>query len=143
MDHHVDQPPSNVPTHSDELQLAFLTQQNKRLICDILPFEVKHYQHQDELNILLNIAKQLKYHYFAVEEQPLLSLPEKASQVSRTAFLAYLVEIYGAQITKGSLLFVYDPLTKAYTSLMYDALFNPLSDTLFEFLKECGQKYNL
>ena len=31
MDHHVDQPSSNVPTHSDELQLAVFTQQNKRL----------------------------------------------------------------------------------------------------------------
>ena len=30
-DHHVDQPSSMVPTHSDELQLADLTQPNKRL----------------------------------------------------------------------------------------------------------------
>ena len=93
MDHHIDQPSPHVPTHSDELQLAVLTQQNKRLIHEILPFEVKHYQHQDELNILLNTAKQHKYHYFAIEQQPHLSLPEKASQVSRTAFLSYLVEI--------------------------------------------------
>ena len=61
MDHDVDRPSSNVPTHSDELQLAVLTQQNKRLTREILPFEVKHYQHQDELNILLNTAIQLKY----------------------------------------------------------------------------------
>ena len=52
MDHHVDQHSfitvrnTNVPMHSDELQLAVLAQQNKRLIRDILPFEVKHYQHQ-------------------------------------------------------------------------------------------------
>ena len=46
MDHHIDQPSSHVQTHSDELQLAFLTQQNKRLRREILPFEVKHYQHQ-------------------------------------------------------------------------------------------------
>ena len=82
MGHHIDQPSSHLPTHSDELQLVVLTQQNKRLTREILPFEVKHYQHQDELNILLNTAKQLKYNYFAREQQPHLSLPEKASQVS-------------------------------------------------------------
>ena len=47
MHHHVDQPSSNVQTRSDELQLAVLTQQNKRLAREILPFEVKHYQNQD------------------------------------------------------------------------------------------------
>ena len=82
MDHHIDQTSSHVPTHSDELQLAVLKQQNKRLTREILPFEVKHYQHQDELNILFNTAKQLKYHYFAIGQRPHLSLPEKASQVS-------------------------------------------------------------
>ena len=85
----------NLPltTHADELQLAVLKQQNTRLTQENLPFKVKHYQNQDELNILLNTAKQLKYHYFAVEQQPRLYLPEKASQVSRTAFISYLVEI--------------------------------------------------
>ena len=81
MDNHIDQPSSHVPTHSDQLQLAVLTQQNKRLTREFLLFEVKHYQHQDELNILLNTAKQLEYHYIAIEQQPHLSLPEKASQV--------------------------------------------------------------
>ena len=118
----------------EDLQLAVLTQQNKRLTSETLSLEVKHYQHQDELNILLNTAKQLKYHCFAVEQQPYLSLPEKASQVSRTAFLSYLVEIYGTQLTKGSILFIGDPLTNRYISLIYDTLFHPLSDTLFEFL---------
>ena len=93
MDHHIDQPSSHVSPPLDEIQIAVLTQQNKRLTREILPFEVKHYQHQDELKKLLNTAKQLKYHYFAVEQQIHLSLPEKASQVSRTAFLSYLVEI--------------------------------------------------
>ena len=88
MNHHTDQPSSNIPTHSNELQLAVLTQQNRRLLHEILPFKVKHYQHQDELNILLNTATQLKYHYSAVEQQTHLSLPEKASQVSRTFFLS-------------------------------------------------------
>ena len=87
MDHHIDQSSSNVPTHSDELKIAVLTQQNKRLTREILPFEVKHYQPQDELNIFLNTTKQLKHHYFVIEQQPLLSLAEKASQISRAAFL--------------------------------------------------------
>ena len=122
MDHHIDQPSSHVPTHSDELHLAVLTQQNKRLTRENLPFEVKYYQHQYELYILLNI------------QQPHLSLPEKASQVSRTAFLSYLVEVCGTQLTKSSVLFICDPLPNRYISLIYDTLFHPLSDTLFEFL---------
>ena len=134
VDHHVDQTSSNVPTQLLELQLAVLTQQYKRLIRDTLPFEVKHYQLQDELNILLNTAKQLKYQYFVLEKQNLLFLPEKASQVSRTAFLSYLVEIYEAQLTKASVLFIYDTLTNTYTSLIYDTFFNTISD--FEFLNE-------
>ena len=85
MDNYNDHPPSTITTHSDELQLAVLTQQNKRLTREILPFEVKHYQNQDELNILLNTEKRLKNHYLAIEQQPLLSLPEKASQISRIA----------------------------------------------------------
>ena len=116
MDNHVDQRSSNVPTYSDELQLAVLTQQNKRLTPEILPFDFKHHQRQDELNILLNTAKQLKYHYFTAEQQTLLSLPEKTLQVPRTTFLSYLVEIYGAQLTKGSVLFIGDPLTNIYLS---------------------------
>ena len=129
MDHHIDQPSSNVPTHSDELQLDLLTQQNKRLTRKILPFEVKHYQHQYVLNILLNTAKRPKYPYFAAEQQPLLSLAENASQVSRTAFISSLVifgfifHIYGAQLTKGSVLFIRDPITNTYTSLMDDTFF--------------------
>ena len=89
MDHHIDQPSSHVPTHTDELQPAVLTQQNRRLTRENLPFEVKHYEHQDhqdELNIPLNTAKQLKYHYFAVEQQPHPSLPEKASNFHEPLF---------------------------------------------------------
>ena len=52
MNHHTGQTSSNLNTHSDELQLAVLTQQNKRLTREILPFELKHYHHQDELNLL-------------------------------------------------------------------------------------------
>ena len=40
MDHQIDQPSSHVQTHSDDIQLAVLTQQNKRLSREILPFEV-------------------------------------------------------------------------------------------------------
>ena len=134
MNHHTGQTSSNLDKQSDELQIAVLTQQNKRLAREILPFEVKHYQHQDELKILLNISKQLKYHYFAVEQQLFFSVPKKASQISRNAFLSYLIEIYGAQITKGSVQFICNPLTNTNISLVYDTLFNPLSDSLFEFL---------
>ena len=135
MNHHIGQTSSNLHSHSDNLQIAVLTQQNKLLTRDVLPFEVEPYQNQDELNILLNIAKQVKYHYCAVEQNLLLCLPEKASQVSRTVFLSYLLERYGDQLTKGTILFLCDPLTNTYISLIYDTLSNPLSDTLFEFLK--------
>ena len=43
------------------------------------------------------------------------------------------MEIYGAQLTKGSMLLVCDALTNNYVSLIYDTLFNPSSDTLFDF----------
>ena len=36
--------------------------------------------------------------------------------------------------------FICDPLTKTYTSLIYDILFNPVSDTLFEFLHGVGSE---
>ena len=62
MNHQIDETSFNIDTHSEALQLAVLTQQNKRLLREILPFEVKHYRQQDELNLLLNTAKQLKYH---------------------------------------------------------------------------------
>ena len=114
MNHYTGQAFTNTDTHSEELQLAVLTQQNKRLQHDILPFEAKHYQHQDELNLLLNVTKQLKYHYFAAEKQPLHSLQDKASKISRTVFLLYLIEIYGAQLTKDSIPFFCDPLTNTY-----------------------------
>ena len=47
--------------------------------------------------------------------------------------MKYLVEIYGAQLTKGSVLFLCDPLTNKYISFIYDTLFNPPCDTFFEF----------
>ena len=134
MNQHPEQSSSNYQAHSDELQLVILTQQNRRLMTEISPFDIKRYQNQDELNILLNIAKQLKAHYFTLEQQPYLLFPGKASHISRTAFLSYLIEIYGKQFTKRSILFICDPLTNKYTSLMYDTLFHPLSDTLFQFL---------
>ena len=77
MDHHPEQSSSNYQAHSDELQLVVLTQQNRRLMTEISPFDIKQYhQNQDELNILLNIAKQLKTNYFALEQEPFLSLPD-------------------------------------------------------------------
>ena len=41
MNHHTGQTSSNFDTHSGELQLAVLTEQNKRLTREILPFEIK------------------------------------------------------------------------------------------------------
>ena len=61
----------NFDSHSDELQLVVL-------IHEILPFEVAQNQHREEFNFL-NKAKELKYHYFAVKQQPLLTLPDKTS----------------------------------------------------------------
>ena len=61
-------------------------------------------------------------------------MSEKASHISRTAFLSYLIKIYRKQLTKGSFLFISDPLVNKNTSLLYDTLIHPLSDTLFEFL---------
>ena len=45
---YTDESSSNLPMHSDELQLAVLKQQSRRLSKEVLPFTVKHYQHQDE-----------------------------------------------------------------------------------------------
>ena len=45
MDQYNDQSPSNLPTHSEKLQLAVLKQQNTRLTNENLPFKVRHYQH--------------------------------------------------------------------------------------------------
>ena len=108
-------------------------------------FEVKHNRHQVDLNLLLNVAKQPKYHYFAAEQQPLLSLPDKASHVSRTVFLSNLIEISRAQLTKGLILFICDPLTNKYISLIYDTLFNSLFHYQIHHLNcltEYGRRYN-
>ena len=57
MSRHSGQRSSKTDTHSEELQLDVLTQQNKRLMHEILPFKIAQYQHQDDLNLLLNTAK--------------------------------------------------------------------------------------
>ena len=69
---------SKSDTHSGELKLAIFAQQNKRILRDNKPFQISHYQKQDDLNILLNTAQSLKQHYFRVKLQPLdssFSLP--------------------------------------------------------------------
>ena len=136
MNHHTGQTSSNLNAHSDELQLAVLTQQNKRLTREILPFELKHYYHQDELNLLLNIAKQLRYHSFAPPKRDTASSVFTRESITNFAncFFSYLIEVYGAQLSKGSILFLCDPHTNTNIFLIYDTLFNPLSDTIFEFL---------
>ena len=62
MEQHPRQSSSNYQTNSDEVKLVVLTQQNKRIMKEIAPFDIKQYQNHDKLNILLNIAKQLKTH---------------------------------------------------------------------------------
>ena len=53
---------------------------------------------------------------------------------TRRLSLKYLIKICAAHLTKGSILFIFDPLATFYSSLIYDILFNALSDTLLEFL---------
>ena len=93
MSSHTGQTPSNLDTHSNKLQLVVLAQQKKRLSHEDLPFKITHYKHQDELNLPLKTAKQLKYHYFAVEQQLFFCLPDRVSHVSRTVFLSYLSQL--------------------------------------------------
>ena len=88
MSRHTGQTSPKLDAHTEELQLAVLKQQNKHLMRETLPFTVTHCQQQVELNLLLIIAKQLKYQFFAVEQQLFLFLPDKISQVSRKAFLS-------------------------------------------------------
>ena len=91
----------------------------------------------------MNTAKQLKYHCFAIEQQPLLTLQDEASRItfiSRITFLSYFIEIYGAELTNGSILFIFGPLNTTYVSLIYDTLFNP---HYLNFSTEFGQNYNL
>ena len=123
MSRHSGQTSSKLYFHSDELQLSVLTQLNKALIHEISTFKNAQYQHQEEIKLLLNTAKQLKYHYFAV-----------ASQILGIVSLSYLIDIYEAQLTKGSIHFNSDSFNTKYVSLICDTFFNPLSDTLLGFL---------
>ena len=49
MSRHTGQTSSKPHTYSEQLQSAVLAQQNKRLVREILPFQIAHYQRQDEL----------------------------------------------------------------------------------------------
>ena len=107
---------------------------------EILSFQIIQYQHHEELNLLLNTAKQINYHCFLLQQQPIFSLSEKASQVSRTALLSHLIAFDEAQLTKWSILFLCYHLTNTYISLINDTLFIPLSDTIFEVLNGVWRK---
>ena len=85
--------------------------------------------------MLLNTTLELKQYYFGIDQKLLLSRSETRPQHSRIAFLTYLIESYGSQLTKDTIIFICDPLTEGYNSLIYDILFSPLSCTLFEFFK--------
>ena len=78
---------SKLDTNSEKLQLVVRTQQHKFLVHGIFSFKIAQYQHQDEMNLLLNTSKRLKNHYYGVEQQPLLFIPDKTSQISRIVFL--------------------------------------------------------
>ena len=67
MSRHTGQTSSKSDPHSNKLQLTVLTQPNKTLIYEILPFKVAQHHHQDELNLLLNTAKQPKINFFAID----------------------------------------------------------------------------
>ena len=44
MVNHPEQFSPNYEAHSDELQLVVLTQQNRRLLAEITPFDIKEYK---------------------------------------------------------------------------------------------------
>ena len=86
MNHQVDRTSSQSDSHSDDLQSAVLEQQNKHLLNDFKPFEITRFRSADKIHLLLNTALHLEQHYFGTDQQTLLSLPEKAPQVSRISF---------------------------------------------------------
>ena len=63
--------------YSNSYQLSILRHENNRLIEDIKHFEITKFQNAGELNLLLNTANQFKTHYFSIELQLLLHMPEK------------------------------------------------------------------
>ena len=44
-------------------------------------------------------------------------------------------QLFGKQLMKGTILFIFDPITDRYNSLIYETLFHPLSGTLFDALR--------
>ena len=57
MSRHNGQTSSKLDTNSEKLQLAVRTQQHKLLVHKIFSFKIAQYQHQDEMNLLLNTSK--------------------------------------------------------------------------------------
>ena len=54
MNRHTGQTSPQSDTHSDELQLAIIKQQNRCLKPDMKPFKITKFQNADELNLLLS-----------------------------------------------------------------------------------------
>ena len=63
------------------------------------------------------------------------SQSEKALQIARTAFLSNLIEIYGQQLTKNSILLNGNLITNGTVLPIFQTLFCLLSDALFEFMR--------
>ena len=80
--------------YSNSYQLSVHRHENNRLIEDIKQFEITKFQNADELNLLLNTAIQIKTHYFSIELQLLLHMPEKVLKIARKAFLSHRILWY-------------------------------------------------
>ena len=131
MSHQTGQTASKLDTHSDELHLVVLTQQNKRLLHEKLPFKIAQYQHQDELNFKDSETIQISLFCSRATASPLFT---GQSFTSLTDCFSFISNRNLPSSTHKSLISVFcDPLTKSYFSLIYDFLNKPLSDTLFEF----------
>ena len=85
MSHHNGQTSSIADTNSENNPLPILRQEENRLINDIKAFEKTNFQKAVELILLLNTELPLKNHYFGIEQQPVLCMPEKASEIALTA----------------------------------------------------------
>ena len=128
MSHHNRQTSIQSNAYSNETQLSLLRQQNKRFKIVIKPSEITKIWKADEFILLLNTILQQKNQYFSIEQLPPLS-PGKGgtSYSNKFSFISRREKCYT--------FYNWHSFFVSVTSLIYDTLFHPLSDTLFEFLK--------
>ena len=127
-------------TYSDSNQMSTQRQENDYLIQEIKPFEITEIHIVAQLKILPSTTLWLKTHCFNQDQQHFHSLPKNASQIARTAFLSFLIEIYVQDLTKGAIYFIRDPMTKRHT-FFHGTIFCPTLKTLPEFLKRHHELY--